>query len=141
MAGISCKPVKGAIFPGLVWAFTRLGLHTDATVLSTSTINGPLGTWAKTATGLYTFTFGTAPDFKVAGAGFRKTDNTSPGGVVIVTPVAAAAGTVGVELKSYDLTTGSIIVRTFTKATGADVDTTAAMHVDVTIGLFDSSVT
>jgi len=139
MAGISSKPVKGAIFPGLVWGFTRLGLHTDASVLASSTINGPCGTWAKTGTGEYTYTL--ADGFKVNGAGWRLAAGTSPGGSAFLSLIGAAAGTIGVELKSLDLSGGTLVVRTFTKSTGAAADTSAALQIDVMLALFDSSVT
>lgn len=139
MAGLSVKPPKGASFPGLVWAMTRLGLHTDASVLSTTTINGPSGTWAKTNTGEYTYTLATG--WTVNGAGFRKSDLTSPGGQVFLQVIAAADGTVAAEVKSMDLTTGTVVIRTFTKSTGASVNTGAAMQIDMLIALLDSSVT
>lgn len=141
MAGISTKPFKGDVYVGTSIAHTRLGLTAAAAVDSTTTINGQVGTWAKTATGEYTYTFGTSPDFKVAGAGFRVAAGTSPGGQVFTQLIGAAAGTVACELKSMDLTTGTIVLRTYTKSTGAAVDTAAALLIDVMIVLFDSSVT
>ena len=141
MAGISSKPFKGDLYPGTVVAHTRLSLTAAAAVDATTTINGQVGTWAKTATGEYTYTFGTAPDFKVAGAGYRTSGLTTPGGQVFTQLIGAAAGTVACELKSMDLTSGTIVLRTYTKSTGAAVDTGAALIIDVMIVLFDSSVT
>lgn len=140
MAGLSYKPFKGGMYAGRVDAHTRLGLTAAAAVDTTTTINGQVGTWAKTTTGVYTYTFNTSPNFLVAGAGFRTSAGVSPGGRVNVQIIKAAASVIGVEVVSYDLTAGTIVLRTINASTGAATDTAAAILIDVDIMFFDSSV-
>lgn len=141
MAGISTKPFKGDVYAGTAIAHTRLSITAAAAVDASTTINGQAGTWAKTGTGLYTYTFNASPDFKVAGSGYRTSSGTTPGGQVFLASVKGTASVFGAEVASLDLTTGSVVVRTFNESTGAAADPTTAMIVDMMIILFDSSVT
>jgi hypothetical protein len=133
MAGISAKPVKGANYPGAVLLATRLAIAAGGAVDATNTVNGKWGSWAKTATGEYTYTL--SSEYRVNGAGFLLAGSATLGFI------SSATQNLDVIIKSEDYSAGTVVVRVTTNAGGGATDAASACSANLHIILFDSSVT
>lgn len=128
MAHCSLMPLKGTPETGVYVWLGRMSVAAGGAVTA-ATSWGKGATFTKGASGEYTIQLSRA---------YRGASAT--GGVAQLTITKAAAGVQEVELKSEDYSAGTFVVRFISTATGTGTDPAAAVDLNITLFILDSTV-